>query len=295
MLDASFNLPAAQVGPEIAPTERFYANGVHTLRAMAAENWTLWHIRVNAGISSLFLKEASPEQEALIDVRNLDITFEGKVMSVINGNRTLFTLDVSAFLAKTKEDQNVIGIFGHNFSEIILLAVNKGYKGPLPRNLDATDLNPNNETVCDHPYADHFMQDKGNCGRPAGHAGNHQFFTERGHGDADSAGSRFRCELMYGLPKHCVHCGFMSAGSEEGKSEYVCSSCSFWLYHLARKSRNTLIIEGSQYSPGEGGFGGRIFKVLRNDGTRWSGQLFTQGNIPQHLLYLFPNNAVFED
>lgn len=286
----------AKVGSGITPEDRFYANRVDLVQRLATDHWSLWHLNVNAGVSTLGLSEPSPEQQALVDLRNATVVMEDKSKTLVvnSGSRELMILDIASVYANTSASQMFRVQFGLRFNEIIILAVDKDYSGPLPYFLGSTDLNPGGVATCSKVYTASMARAKSQCQRIAGHKGQHQFFNERGYGHFDTSGGMFTPRSVFGLPGYCQHCGYMVATN--GQSEVTCFTCGHWLRILNEHGNKTrFIVNGRHYMPGAGGFYGRIFKVLRNDGTRWEGQLFTQGEIPEHLRHLLPDNAVVEE
>lgn len=125
------------------------------------------------------------------------------------------------------------------------------------------------------------------CEREENHLGEHQSIHD-GKFHAWTPGGGSSRTPPYGFKSACRYCGSVSSGDATG--ERVCFSCDFWLEQHARGGKR-FVIDGRHYRPGEGGFGGAVFTINRKDGTKWEGELFTQGEIPEQFLDMFPDNA----
>lgn len=125
------------------------------------------------------------------------------------------------------------------------------------------------------------------CDREKAHQGQHQSISG-GSFHSWTRGGSSASVPPYGFKNICRYCGAVDTGDATG--ENVCFFCNFWLdQHAAGGKR--FIINGRHFRPGQGGFGGAKFIIERNDGTKWEGELFTQGEIPAFFKHLFPDNA----
>lgn len=286
----------AKVGSGITPEDSFYANRVDVEKRLVADHWSVWHLKVNANVSTLGFKPLTPEQSALIDLQNVIAVIDSatKTLAVKNGDRELMVLDIAQVYANMGAQQVLRVHFGLRFNEIIILAVDEDYTGPLPYFLGSTDLNPSGLSTCSEIHVNSLTQEKSQCQRPVGHKGRHQFYTKRGYGNFDRGGSAFCSQSSFGFPGYCQHCGYMV--TTNGQIEVTCFSCGHWLRMLKEcGNEQRFVVKGRHYMPRTGGFYGHKFKVRREDGSLWTGELFTQGEVPAHLRHLFPDNAVFED
>ena len=91
------------------------------------------------------------------------------------------------------------------------------------------------------------------------------------------------------------------------EEKHLCFRCANWLWqHELDRTKtarlgNVAIINGKHYvlNPSNGGnwpsgFGGARFKIRFNDGREVvCNNLWHQGEIPEHLRHLFPDNAAF--
>lgn len=86
----------------------------------------------------------------------------------------------------------------------------------------------------------------------------------------------------------------------------VCFHCAYWLMqheldesHTKAGLRRGVVIGGTHYTLGDGksffkGFAGRRWTIRFTDGeTVTTDDLWHQGEIPDHLRHLFPDNATF--
>lgn len=106
-------------------------------------------------------------------------------------------------------------------------------------------------------------------------------------------------------PYNCVVCGkeetahyFDNKSMVENK---LCFTCQFWTEYVA-KEKNSIRIDGNHYMVGSAttphrynGFGGRKFRIRKNDGTVIETcDLWSQGPISEHFRDKLPDNAEFE-
>lgn len=78
-----------------------------------------------------------------------------------------------------------------------------------------------------------------------------------------------------------------------------CWTCNYW---MENRPGNSLVVEGHVYSVGSEsdsfkGFGGRTFnyKMKGSDEVKSSSNLWSRGQVPEHLRHLWPDNAEFVD
>ena len=92
------------------------------------------------------------------------------------------------------------------------------------------------------------------------------------------------------------------------EEKQLCFNCAFWLWQheldtQEREPHTAVIVEGTHYVIGSEtkskstffrGFGGAHFKIKFHDGTEVeTTNLWCQGEIPEHLRHLLPDNAEF--
>ena len=115
-------------------------------------------------------------------------------------------------------------------------------------------------------------------------------------------------ELLVGCKIHhfpCIKCGNLFStnysNGEDLRRKRMCFSCDFWdQYEKTQHLDTHAIIDGLHYvicSEDKGvfrGFGGRLFKILFNDGREVvTTNLWHQGTIPPHFRKRMPDNAKF--
>lgn len=165
------------------------------------------------------------------------------------------------------------------------------------RSLNQEDFRPAGTPQCDSSHRVTSGANMGEmvpCEREADHRGMHQAISGQRIIDWSPA---YSCEKGlddFGFVIPCAHCGYMLVRTEQDKGK-PCLECDFWLQQYEHGGKNQFIIDGRHYRPGKGGFGGRTLHVTRKDGSKWSGELFTQGAIPEGFKDLLADNAVFSD
>lgn len=274
----------------------FYANSV-VLKTIAHDvNYRLLSMSVNCGRMGSFLREETPEEVALdADFASAVPSLENNILSLTSPvtGTTYYTVDLNSVVS----EGFIIQVEKLNDGKPFTFGVAVFRPEHADEIADAhrftnDDCREAGETQCSSVMSGTFTFPSGvQCAREEGHIGNHQAFfndyayvfdTENRPQSGDPYG-------FYGFKNVCPHCGFVTAGSKSGTRN--CSTCSFWLMHL--EEGGGIVVDGRQYRPGRGGFGGHIWHVQHNDGTKWSGELFTQGEIPSWMRHLFPDNAKF--
>lgn len=108
---------------------------------------------------------------------------------------------------------------------------------------------------------------------------------------------------------NCSRCGEVHNGGYDHipyiKQHKVCFGCYFWEQYIHDKDQPEIArIDGQHYVIGDEpttpnfmcGFGGRRFLIRFNDGRVVSTtNLWSQGEIPQRLRQILPDNAKFAD
>lgn len=159
------------------------------------------------------------------------------------------------------------------------------------RVLSSADLRSPGTPQCEEWWYRDLPNDRDpQCEREAGHLGRHQCVdNDSGYQEwSDGGGGATVRHPPYGFKTSCRYCGEVSRGS--ATTGTVCFHCTFWLEQKEAGGKH-FIINGRHFRPGQGGFGGVTFIVECNDGTKWEGELVTQGKIPSWLAHMFPDNA----
>jgi hypothetical protein len=268
----------------------------HTKRVTSTENYAVLNIDANCGVSSSFFDRDKPEVTAAEAELAQAMPFvEGAIFSLASPNqvKVYYTVDFSGVLpdgwemrAERLTDGRPISFGVAMFHPDHIDEVEGVHR------ITNTDFRGAEESQCVSIMKETHMFPAGvRCEREAVHLGNHQaisndYIYEWDFLNRPSSGDPHG---LYGFKVTCPHCGLVGGGSATG--EQVCSTCSYWNSQL--RAGGGFVIDGTHYRPGSGGFGGHIWHVQRNDGTKWSGELFMQGEIPTWFREKFPDNAVF--
>lgn len=279
--------------------EDYYVNKARVDKINKQDEWTAFNISLNAGHRFSFGSDAQEaERKKLLErkILTVEVDEDEKTVRLISGADTVvYTVDISELLAQKTPEQVVEAYVGFGARQLVVLLISNDIDlyphFQRPYFLSSADLNPNGLPECATRDYDSTFRREYFCQRPEGHLGEHQVLTNEIGSYAQHIfskdGASRSWEWMFGLPTPCKECGFILDGSSE-----VCFTCSYWSAQKVA-NKDSFIIGGVHYRPGKGGFGGRTFEIERTDGTKWSGELFTQGKIPPHFRDRFPDNAVF--
>jgi len=275
-----------------------YANRVDIERTASTEDWLIVSLTVNFGASIFGFSEDSKEQENLarkaFEAGGLSTSGQ-TIIAYPNSpadEDVFYTIDISRLIPAGWEYE--ITRVGKSLNRIGLIAFKPGLIGELEsvHILNANDLRNGADETCAEIYEDRWRNDQTGCQRESGHLGHHQSIDKGYVYDWSTGGGASRSPyLMYGFTCRCPYCGHVAPGGNTG--EQVCFTCEHWLSLEKRRDENSFIIGGRHYRPGAGGFGGRKFKVRRNNDSIWEGELFTQGEVPSWMRDRFPDNAQF--
>lgn len=184
---------------------------------------------------------------------------------------------------------------------VFIVTSPKNYTGEMPRFMHEEDYRFAGEERCEHVIAriETLLAPapilNARCVQVSGHAGEHMIVSDNitmtvdkydrpTNGTRDVFGFRYRCSSCQRVDVKSNDSDFVLPG--------LCFTCSFWT-HIYNEKDEHFIIDGHSYAPGKGGFGGRTFRVESADGRTFSGELFTQGEVPPHFRAMLPDDAVF--
>lgn len=280
------------------PRYPIYANRVDINRVATAEDWFVATLTVNFGVSVSFFSDDREEKEALAreHFSKGDYLVTGTELlaygSSLTSDNIFYTVELKDFIPAGWEFE--ITRVGNSLNRIGINVFKPGMAGELDgvHILDEKDLLTFGTVPCNDVYQDRWLNDSTKCQRPEWHLGNHQSIDKGYVYDwKEGEGASRSPYLMYGFTCRCPHCDHVSAGNKSGLS--LCFTCEHWLSLEKRKDKDSFVIGGRHYRPGAGGFGGRKFKIRRDDESIWEGELFTQGEVPEWMRDRFPDNAVF--
>lgn len=281
--------------PNIDLGNSFFANRVDVQIIAEAEFYAVLTMQVNAGVSGVLFHEDSPETAALRAEFNMSVpVIQGNslVLTSPSSETAFYTIDLTPIIAQGQKVtvERLTEGKPSSFGLVICDPAHQQDTGAVHR-LSNADYRLEDDVQCGHFSGKTFLfPGQIQCEREQDHLGNHQAFNEDDCMSWTVSGAMSGSPYgQFGFTNFCQHCGFITAGGAEGNQ--VCSLCSFWLSH--HKTGGGFVIKGRHYRPGGGGFGGNIFHLKRSDGTKWSGELFTQGVIPSWMIHLFPDNAAF--
>lgn len=217
---------------------------------------------------------------------------ENDVKNVIVTNISDMISDDVTFLVKFTESRFFIIQFPKD-----------SYSGDMPQFMHEGDYIFDGEERCEHVVErlQTLMADapilNARCVQVKGHHGEHMIasanivvtvdkYDRSTKGSRDVFGFRYRCSTCRRVDVKNNDSDFVLPG--------LCFNCSFWT-HIYNEKDEHFIIDGHSYAPGKGGFGGRTFHVESADGRTFSGELFTQGEVPSHFRDLLPDDSVFVD
>jgi hypothetical protein len=278
---------------EFFDSKGYFANAVSVFDRIETDHWTAIHLTINSGTQYPQRVSAPPLKNDLLTAH-----LAGTVLTVKYDGQDFYSADIAEALGSSvlNAHMKAEAIMGYGPRQVIILMSELGYDGELPRFLVPADLNPQEEKPCGKSSGRSYANEKPMiCQRPLGHKGIHQEIdvARATFADFSAGGSRRSHGWEYGLPTPCSMCGFVNAGDGNSSCGILCQTCDYWMEQKNLQQPQAFVIEGEHYRPGAGGFGGHVFKVLKEGGSIWTGQLWHQGLIPDHMRHLFPDNASF--
>lgn len=282
--------------PNPARKTMLYANRVRNEIIARTDHYSVSEIEVNAGLSYSFFEITNPKNIA-------DESLFRKAVPIIDENGQLlmqtsdlddwyFSIDLSAIIPEGWS-ASIQRLTDGKPNSLGLIMFHPDYEHEVAgaHRLTNADLKDFDAEQCTETKMDTFLaQGAFQCGREVGHLGQHQTIStgySYSWNDSGSSGSPFGA---IGFKATCPKCGFVDRGDASGVK--TCFLCSFWEEQRSAGGKR-FVIDGQHYRPGAGGFGGRKFKIKENNGEIWTGELFTQGEIPSWLISDFPDTAVF--
>lgn len=277
----------------------FFAGSVDVKSVSSVRHqWVLVSLEINAGISTISFGE---QQTLSLRKRFKRVPVDGAydpethTVTLIREGIALYSVNVSHIeeLTTAVDKGWNIAVASPSARQMFILASHPDLsESDLPHYLTAAALNPTDGPVCGKTSPTHFNPDSAlACGRLAGHLGQHQHITDEAYGDFDMGAASVNPGRLFGMPTRCVHCGYVEAG--DGAAIHVCFTCGFWLNQVLNDRDRAFVISGIHYRAGKGGFGGHVFTVRRHTGETYTGELWSQGIIPEHMRDRLPDNAEF--
>lgn len=274
-----------------------YGNRVDATVVAESEFYRVITLDVNMGVSSSIFQEDTPEVTAAnVALKESVVSIKDDTLFISSpDNRTVYlTIDLNRIVPKgwTVQAQRLTE---KKPTSIGLIIVEPDHVENVAdvHQLTNADYREAGAAQCENKSGSNsIFPTPVQCEREAQHIGEHQAYNEANGYHYNWLVNRVASaspQGEFGFKNVCPHCGYVTAGGSKGNQ--VCSLCWFWLDH--QKAGGGFIIEGRHYRPGRGGFGGRVFHIQRHDGSNWTGELFTQGEIPSWMTHLFPDNAVF--
>ena len=281
--------------PGVATPFEVYANGVNIRRSAQDDNYTIATLSINFGFGgSTYTEQGKADEMKARDAISKGIVWlDGSLMHAGSPDRAFdyYTLDLSLLIPEGW-DVRLYPMSGR-LREIGIAIAHPDHvleTGGV-HILTNDDLHSAGDDIClDEETANWYTTERMFCYRNAGHLGTHQHFGYDSVAEWSSTAANRSPAVLFGFRATCPFCGEVGVGSKTGVIN--CFTCDFWLEQAAH-AKNSFVVGGRHYRPGKGGFGGRKFKIERNDGTTWEGELFTQGEIPSWMKDRFPDNAEF--
>lgn len=273
-----------------------FANGVHARTIADTEYYKVLNMEVNCGVPFNFGEDTPEMTETKAQLRMSVPHIQEGTLFLSSPDRTAdyYTIDMNRIIPEgwsikverlAADRPTSLGvILFHPDHEDETTGVHK---------LTNADFRAEEEPQCENRSGSSFVYGGDvQCEREALHIGNHQAIKGDISYDWDATGaSSASPQGEFGFKNVCPHCGFVVAATASGLRK--CGDCAFWLGH--KKDGTGFIISGRHYRPGAGGFDGHVFNIVKSDGSKWSGELFTQGKIPEWMREAFPDNAIFLD
>lgn len=275
----------------------FFANRVDAKIIAETEFYRVINMEVNAGVSSSLFTEDTPAIAAIRAEFSMSVPIiEDRTLVLASPDKgTIFyTIDLTPIVVPDQKItvERLTAGKPTSFGLIICDPEHEQDTAAVHK-LTNADYRLVDDFQCEHLSGKSYLfPGQIQCEREQGHLGSHQAFKEDDCLSWSVSGAMSGNPYgQFGFTNFCPHCGYVTAGTCGGQQ--ICSLCSFWLSH--HKKGGGFVIKGRHYLPGAGGFGGNIFHIKQNNGTKWTGELFTQGIIPSWMTHLFPDNAAFGD
>lgn len=280
-------------------SELIFANGVQKTLIVSTDNYKALQLDVNCGISGSFLNPSSEQEELkqlLISAAPVSVDNNVRISSS-DGMTTYFTIDCaelipSGWLLKVER----LNLRHPRSLGVVIYHPDHADEAERVKVFTNDDFREVHEDRCSAiSGTSYFNKETVRCAREDEHIGGHQALNSTGDyydWPEDNQPPSIHPTGKFGLKVVCPHCGLVDAGDATGVK--TCSTCSYWL-DQAKSRAGAFVVDGVHYRAGRGGFGGRIWNLIRKDGTKWSGELWYQGEVPSQFRELFPDNATMDE
>jgi hypothetical protein len=285
-LDSLFKL---EVAKDPAISFPMKAESSHVYLIFQDENRSIYKVdnHISRGVD--FWSSEKKEHEKHWDNAPIFTVEDGSINYYLDDGNKFFTIDLNTLVEYEDKALSKVLTAPRNFHYTLVEFTAEGVESELIH-LTNDDQRAAGAEQCSSETT--WNKEKFQCGRQADHIGTHQSFTTHHSITWDESrypdGDR---NAAFGPLTICENCGIGMQLESQGYQN-TCFTCHFWAEKRDYAGKK-FVIDGRHYIPGSGGFGGRKFTVDAFDGSTWTGELFTQGKIPEHFKATMPDTAVF--